>query len=289
MTPFFSIIVPCYNQGQFLQETLESILAQKLKNWECIIINDGSIDKTEEISFDWVEKDNRFHYYRQMNLGLSSARNAGISKAKGKYILPLDADDIISPDYLLEAALAFSSNENISLIYCKAKKFGVENRDWELPAYSFKKLLLENCIFCSAIYRKSDWETSTKYDESLKNGWEDWDFWLKILTPKSIVYQIPKVLFFYRTSESSMIKNMRIEDMENVRWKIFMKHIKIYIEYFPSPITTLLKNHELKNESHILKSSTSFKMITIIFRPFSKLKRKICNQFLCKTGISNDE
>ena len=78
-----SIIIPCYNQGQFLDETLASVVNQTYTDWECLIVNDGSVDNTAEIALNWVAKDNRFQYFLKKNGGVSSARNYGIEKAKG--------------------------------------------------------------------------------------------------------------------------------------------------------------------------------------------------------------
>ncbi|HEU4496898.1 MAG TPA: glycosyltransferase family 2 protein, partial [Flavobacterium sp.] len=94
-----SIIVPCFNQSQYLGEALQSVSEQTYTDWECIIVNDGSPDDTEEVSKEWCEKDARFKYLYKENGGLSSARNAGIAVAGGEYILPLDADDKIAPEY----------------------------------------------------------------------------------------------------------------------------------------------------------------------------------------------
>lgn len=70
-----SVIVPCYNQAQYLDECLQSVLDQTYQNWECIIVNDGSPDNTEEIALRWTKKDSRFRYLKKENEGLSSARN----------------------------------------------------------------------------------------------------------------------------------------------------------------------------------------------------------------------
>ena len=93
--PKISIIVPCYNQSQFLDACLHSVFTQSHSNWECIIVNDGSTDRTEEISLAWCKKDDRFFYNRKENGGLSSARNIGLEASKGNYIQFLDADDLL--------------------------------------------------------------------------------------------------------------------------------------------------------------------------------------------------
>ena len=94
-----SIIIPCFNQGMYLSETIESVLSQTYRYWECIIINDGSADNTEEIALGYCNNDERIKYLKQDNKGPCVARNYGISNAGGIYILPLDADDILGKDY----------------------------------------------------------------------------------------------------------------------------------------------------------------------------------------------
>ena len=98
MSYLISVIVPCYNQSHFLDETLNSILNQSYTNWECIIVNDGSPDDTENIAIKWINNDCRFQYIVKENGGLSSARNKGLEIAKGDFIQFLDSDDLLSSD-----------------------------------------------------------------------------------------------------------------------------------------------------------------------------------------------
>lgn len=163
-----SIIVPCYNQGRYLDEAMNSLLAQSFKNWECIIINDGSTDTTEEVAQQWCSKDNRIKYISQKNAGVSAARNAAIRAAAGEYILPLDADDKITNDYIEQALEVFEKNADVTLVYAEAEYFGTKTGRWALPEYDYKSLLTRNLIYCSAIYRKADWETVGGYDEEAK-------------------------------------------------------------------------------------------------------------------------
>ena len=88
-TPAISVVVACYNHAVYLSEALNSIYIQSFNNWECLIVDDGSTDNTKEVAEKWLKIDNRFRYIYQNNKGVSSARNLGISKARGKYILPL--------------------------------------------------------------------------------------------------------------------------------------------------------------------------------------------------------
>jgi glycosyltransferase involved in cell wall biosynthesis len=278
--PTISVIIPCYMQAQFLHDSLNSVLVQSYSNWECIIVNDGSPDSTEEVALQYCNKDNRFKYIKKINGGLSSARNAGIKIAIGKYILPLDADDIIGTEYLQKAVQHFIDNDNVKLVYCEAERFGADNGFWGLAPYAYKNLLLENMIFCSAFFRKKDWDAVGGYDESFVNGLEDWDFWLKLLDKESIVVKIPKVLFFYRINEQSMLRSINKEDGLKIKWKIFLKHIEKYKAEFDLPLVAYAdqiylteKNMELKNHISNLQKSKSFLIGNKIVRAFNYFKK----------------
>lgn len=246
MNPRISIIVPCYNQAEYLDECLQTVLEQTYQNWECIIVNDGSPDNTEEVSKKWIEKDTRFKYLYKVNGGLSSARNAGIEIANGEWILPLDCDDKIGNQYLKLAEEKFK--DDYTVIYCKAEFFGTINQAWNLSDYNYEHLLIENLIFCSAFFRKSDWEKTSGYDKNLIHGKEDWDFWLSILDKEKKVYCLDYLGFFYRRKEESM----DIEINKNKAKKdfslnyIYKKHLN---KYLPDNLNAIEYYHQQKKLS----------------------------------------
>lgn len=133
-----TVIVPCYNYAHFLGETLDSVLAQTYTNWECLIIDDGSTDRTKEVAEHYCQKDKRFRYIYQSNQGLSAARNKGIDEAKGEFIQFLDSDDLITSEKLRHQVTSFSSNEQVDMIYSNynlmtadgSKRWGVEATNW---------------------------------------------------------------------------------------------------------------------------------------------------------------
>lgn len=100
MKPLVSIIIPCFNQGTFLVYALQSLLAQTINEWECIIIDDGSMDNSAEVAASYCRNDKRFHLIQQPNSGSAVARNKGLSVAEGEYIQFLDADDLLNCDKL---------------------------------------------------------------------------------------------------------------------------------------------------------------------------------------------
>lgn len=273
LSPVISIVVPCYNQAEFLPETLNSVLVQTYSNWECIIVNDGSTDDTETIAKEWALKDERFKYIYQQNGGLSAARNTGIESAKGEYILPLDADDLIGKEYIEKALKAYEVNKNLKLVYCQANKFGAENKFWNLTPYSYQNLLINNCIFCSAVYRRSSWQQIGGYNTNFKKGYEDWDFWLRMLDKDSEVYQIPDILFFYRIRISSMLATMQHTDIETARGVIFNRISEQYYEHFGTYIKHLYEIELLKAQIDKIYNSSSYKYGNMLVKPFAYFKR----------------
>jgi glycosyltransferase involved in cell wall biosynthesis len=122
-----SIVVPCYNQAQYLDAALQSVFVQTYANWECIIVNDGSSDTTDEIALDWINKDQRFKYFSKQNEGLGKTRNYGIARSKGLYILPLDSDNQLMKDFTQEAIAVFEKNQDVGVVYGDAEYFGDKN------------------------------------------------------------------------------------------------------------------------------------------------------------------
>lgn len=232
--PLASIIVPCYNQAQYLDECLQSVIEQTYQNWECIIVNDGSPDNTEEVAKKWLEKDSRFMYVYKENGGLSSARNFGILSARGEFILPLDADDKISIQYIELAIKEFNIDINLKVVYCKAEKFGIKTGKWVLPDFSLNRLAKDNMIFCSALYRKKDWELVGGYDTKMLYGFEDWEFWISILKNGGKVMCLENFGFFYRIKDGSMVKQIDEKKREYLFNYMSLKHTDFFIKHLGS-------------------------------------------------------
>lgn len=276
-----SIIVPCYNQAQYLNECLQSVLNQTYQNWECIIINDGSTDNTAEVAKKWTEIDPRFFYYEKENGGVSSARNYGIKKSKGIYILPLDGDDYISDNYIETCVTDLEANTNTKLVYGKAIKFGVINEEWDIPEYSFDRLKQYNMIFCTAMYRKSDVEQMGGYDENMRHGVEDWEFWINFLKKGGQVKRNKNCTFFYRIKEASRNSDLYKNDF-NLRLSynyIFNKHndcyesnngIELYTKYGALKKKVDELNYQLNNLDIYLTKKDSLKLFLKKLKNFIK-------------------
>ena len=197
-----SVIVPCFNDGAYIEEAIDSIKAQTYKNIEVVICNDGSTDKFTLEILDKL-KSRGFMVLDLQNKGPSVARNEGIKVANGDYILPLDSDDCIESTYVEKAVNLLESDENIGAVYCHGELFGAAKGKWELPDYSIERMIVDNVVFVTALFRKSDWERAGGFCEHFKHGVEDYDFWLSILGLGKQIVQIPEILFFYRIKETS--------------------------------------------------------------------------------------
>lgn len=271
-----SIIVPCYNQAKYLDECLQSVLDQTYQNWECIIINDGSPDHTEQVAKKWTATDSRFKYIFQNNSGVSVARNHGIEKALGKWILPLDGDDKIHHNYLELAEKEFVNNYTI--IYCNAEFIGSLTGKWDLPEFKIEEFLLSNSIFCTAFFKKEDWILVNGYDEEMQEGHEDYDFWVSILSNKLSVFKINDVLFYYRIKEESRTthldygKRLKLDEYMLLKHKNFYKEIyKNYYHFIEKNINLKKKNLQLGSELAKIKSSKLYFLYKIFYTLFPKL------------------
>ncbi|MBP6410372.1 MAG: glycosyltransferase family 2 protein [Pseudarcicella sp.] len=209
MTDKVSIIIPCYNQAKYLPKTLESVLNQTYINWECIMIDDGSLDDTAKIAKEWTEKDSRFMYFKQDNQGLSSTRNNGLDRASGEWIQFLDSDDIIHPDKLSKSISAkvdvcisnfrmFKEEVNNKVSsHCKLKKemFNLESllKDWDKTF----TIPIHCALFKSTLIDK------TRFNVNLKAK-EDWLFWIDIFLKNPSVEYVDEKYAYYRLHDKSM-------------------------------------------------------------------------------------
>lgn len=230
-----SVIIPCYNHAEFLEATIQSVVNSTYKPLEVIIVNDGSTDHSEQVAQKLAAKYSNVKYLFQKNQGPSAARNNGIKKAQGKYILPLDADDLISSEYI-EEAVHYLHDGNTKLVYCEAEFFGEKQGRWKLPDFSRDKLVRDNMIFCSALYRKQDWESCGGYDERMTWGWEDWEFWISMLKNGGEVKKIPQVGFYYRVRKKSRRKSTNKEAKRKTIELINEKHKTFVYSHLGGPL-----------------------------------------------------
>ena len=256
--------MPCFNDGEYIRESINSALNQTYKNIELIIIDDGSTD-IKTINILNSIRDKRIKVLKTKRLGPSGARNEGIRNSNGKYILPLDSDDLIDKTYIEKAVNIMEEREDVGIVYCKAELFGEINGPWELPKYDIKNMLVDNVIFVTSIFRKADWELVGGFDTDYIYGLEDYDFWLSILELNKEVVQIQEVLFKYRIKQQSRNKSFE-DNEENVKLtyeKLYRKHTRLYNKYYDEYII-LLRNQLISERYKYRKIVNKFKKNPII-------------------------
>lgn len=273
--PLVSVIIPCFNSSQYVEDVIKSVISQSFKEWEIIIVDDGSQDNLFEVIEKYLENTN-IKYFRKENGGLSSARNYGISKSSGSYILPLDADDKIEKTYLEKAVKAFNFDNELKLVYCRASYFGAKEGEWILAPYSFPEILLDNVIFCSAVFKKEDFVKAGGYSENLKFGLEDWDLWIRLLSPNGKVFKIPEILFYYRKHHGTSMSD-KFSDREKhnqIMNSIFDNNREIYNTYFGNPIIVAGSSIRYKNKIEEIEKSKLYKIEVKIKKILRKIKIK---------------
>lgn len=198
--PKISVVIPCFNHGEFLREAVASVTSAQRGDLELIVIDDGSHDERTRKELDSLEAGG-IHVIRQENKGPSAARNAAILASKGEYILPLDADDHLRPGFLDGAISILDSQPKVGIVYGDAEWFGLRTGRWVTGPFDTNRLLYWNFIPVSAVFRRSVWEQNGGYDSASRP--EDYDFWLCALEHGWQFAYIPEVLFECRALENS--------------------------------------------------------------------------------------
>lgn len=201
-----SIIIPCYNLGQYLETAIQSVMKQTFTDWELIIIDDGSTDPETKSVLDQINYP-KTTVIRTTNQGLPAARNTAIKKAKGEYIACLDADDQYAPAFLEKTVAVLDGDEdhNLGMVTTWIQTYGVKNEVWQTSGYDPVLLATRNVLHVASLFRRECWEKVKGYSESLKVGYQDWDFWIKIVAAGYAWECIEEALFHYQVREKSMV------------------------------------------------------------------------------------
>ncbi|AAR99582.1 glycosyltransferase family 2 protein [Geobacter sulfurreducens] len=225
--PRFSVVIPCFNQGEYVNEAIASVLNQSCDDYEIIVVDDGSTDQATVTVLDRLDHSG-VKLVRTSNQGLAAARNNGITAACAEFILPLDADDRIGPAYLERAGAILGSHPEVGFVYCLAELFDGARGKFYLNNASLEDMLWDSRVFCSALFRKSDWAAVGGYNSNMVYGWEDWDFWLSLLELGKTPYMIEEVMFFYRVKHNSMIRSMTLDNKIAMHQQLYNNHRRLY-------------------------------------------------------------
>lgn len=228
-TPLVSVIVPCYNYGRFIPETLRSLQAQNFQDWECIVVDDGSKDDTAEVVRPFMEQDPRIRYVYQENKGLPTARNTGINNSIGKYIQFLDSDDLLEVDKLKLQAEYLEQHPTVDLVYSGLRYFydgttelicspEYHNTPWTLDKSGNGRSLLPYLVISCVIMPPMPMLRRTTllnviglFVHDLRSC-EDWEFWQRCCyTDINFAYlDAPKTWSLMRLHPNSMTRNRTV-------------------------------------------------------------------------------
>jgi len=281
-TGLVSIIIPCFNQGKYLTEALDSVITQTYSKWECIVVNDGSTDNSEEISKSYVVKDNRIKYIHQENQGVSKARNTGFLEAKGEFIQFLDGDDYLAPEKLSTQIEFFRDNSDFSVCYTGHYHYFQQNG--MLKQYSIIDLTndpLHNILFNwdrnigltihNALFKRDLWaDNELPFVGDFPYRYEDWVFWTIIAMKTNKFNYIKTPLVYYRIHDKGFTQSFELRLQSYVRAMFYIVNI-IPKHYSDAFIEKNLKfafeqYADLKIQKDIYQSFT-WKIAKIIVRP----------------------
>lgn len=234
-----SVVIPCYNLGELLVEAVASVERTAPERCELIIVNDGSSQPRTLEVLDVLRRGG-YHVVDQPNAGLAAARNRGIREARGRYVLPLDADNRLATGFIASAIHVLDSQPEVGVCYGDWLEFGGRNGRKSAPEFDLPALLWSNYIDACAVYRREIWEACGGYDAAAP-AWEDWDFWISAAERGWRFHRVPDVTFEYRVRPHSMLRNAEKEGLRRtVREHIYRKHQSVFASNL---VETLLAGH----------------------------------------------
>jgi glycosyltransferase involved in cell wall biosynthesis len=225
--PLVSVIIPCYNDGQYLDDSIGSARNQAFKDLEIIVVNDGS---TDPATLEKLAKlnDGTVRVLHKENGHLASARNHGIRHANGSIIVTLDADDRFEPSFVEKGVRVLQESEKVGAVTCYLRSFGVKKYRWKPLGGDIRNFLYRQESCASAMFRKACWEKIGGYDEKMKTGYEDWEFWLRLTAGGWTVHVLKEFLLNYRVTAKSMLLTQSEPRREEIVNYIMEKHRDLY-------------------------------------------------------------
>lgn len=270
--PLVSFVIACYNTPLYIKDAIDSALNQTYKNIEIIVVDDGSDADTKTVLTKIESKITKL--ITQKNQGQSVARNNGIKIASGDYIVILDSDDFFEPLFVEKAIAAIDTS--ISLVTCWANCFSKnESRKFIPKGGELEQFLFENASLSSSLFKKTDWHLCGGYDETMRSGWEDWEFFIRLMALGGSCFVIPELLFNYRRLENSTTSRAN-KQIPNLLRYIMKKNKALYISNFEMTIdffTQYLQRERKEREKIFTKPE--YKVGKIIIAPIRVIKNKL--------------
>jgi len=202
--PLVSVLIPCYNQGEFVDEAVDSVLAQTYTNVEIIVVDDGSTDATTRERIAEYRRP-KTRIVRAPHSGLAATRNRALAESTGAYVCALDADDRLDAAFLARTVAVLERDASIGFASAWLRAFGDETWEWKPERCDLATLLSENTVLTAALVRREALVAVGGYDAGMPvQGDEDWDLWLRLVERGYRGVIVPEVLFQYRRRKGSM-------------------------------------------------------------------------------------
>jgi glycosyltransferase involved in cell wall biosynthesis len=239
--PHISVVIPCYNDGNYLPETIATLKKQTFTDFEIIVVNDGSTDEATITYLDSLSNDPQIQVIHQANARMSAARNTGAKHSKGQFIAAIDADDYFDPTFFEKALAVFEKEPQTAVVTSYIRFFGNKTGSSKPRGGTAANFLFSNQCPACAMVKKTVWDEVGGYDESMKMGYEDWEFYIRIAQKNWNVHVIPEHLLFYRQTNKSTLANDTIPNRVALINYIVDKHKDWYLDN----LKTLIHNKEV--------------------------------------------
>lgn len=286
--PIVSIIITCFNQENYIVSSLKSVKNQTFENWECIIIDDGSTDKSANLIKDFISGDVRFKYVYQENKGVSLARNLGFEFSKGDFIQILDGDDTLLPNKLMEQLKCFDEDPGLYVCICDHQHY-FESKNL-LEHYKFESIEefpLEQLIYKwqngvafpphAALYRRLLWQVDEEFFPSdYKKRSEDWVFNILVALKGKKYKFLDKILCNYHMTRDSYTSDLFNSASSAIHAAFYIKPL-LPIQYQNNFIDFTIKKsmdrYLNSKRGEILRESGNWKLGNLLTFPFFRIKK----------------
>lgn len=275
MKPLISVVIPCFNDAKYIEQSVLSALNQTYPNIEVIVVDDGSDAATKAALRKIESKVTKL--ITQENQGQSTARNVGIREAKGDYILTLDSDDYFEATFCEKAMEIIINNNKIKLVTCQANLFFEDGSSYVFipKGGSIANFLFSSDALGTSMFKKIDWNDCGGYDERMRLGLEDWEFFIRLLKNGGLVEVIQQPLYNYRKRSNSTTSIANINKYKILSY-IYQKHKELYIHNYDNFMVVLLNKFEsLERENLKTFQKIDYRLGSILLKPLRMIKSLI--------------